>query len=114
MWNIASRATFVPEATWLIAGPFGACATVQGLRDKYQGAIQNLGVVPDHRGRGLGKLLLLEALHGFRRAGLRAAYLEVTARNEPAVQLYRRCGFRATRTIYKQMSLVPNDAMVMI
>src|SRR5262245_39613669 len=114
MWNITSRANFVPEATGLVAGPFGACATVQGLRDKYSGAIQNLGVVPDHRGRGLGKLLLLKALHGFRRAGLRVAYLEVTARNDPAVQLYRRFGFRATRTIYKAVTTVANDAMVMI
>ncbi len=69
MWNISSRASFVPEATWLIAGLFGPCATVQGLRDRYSGAIQNLGVTADHRGRGLGKLLLLKALHGFRRAG---------------------------------------------
>lgn len=114
MWNISTRANFVPEATWLIAGPFGACGTVQGLRDKYSGAIQNLGVIPDHRGRGLGKLLLLKALHGFRRAGLKAAYLEVTAPNEPAVQLYRRFGFRATRTIYKQVATAPSDVMVMI
>ena len=114
MWNIASRATFVPEATWLLASPFGACATVQGLRDKYAGAIQNLGVTPDHRGRGLGQLLLLKALHGFRRAGLRAAYLEVTASNVPAVRLYRRFGFRATRTIYKAVALAPSDAMVVI
>ncbi len=114
MRNIAHRAAFVPEATWLLAGPFGACGTVQGLRDKAFGAIQNLGVAPDHRGRGLGKLLLLKALHGFRRAGLRRSYLEVTARNEAAVRLYRGLGFRATRTLYRAVQIAPADVCVMI
>ena len=45
-------------------------------------------------------------------AGLRRAYLEVTARNEPAIRLYRQIGFRATRTIYKPIPLIPSDAMV--
>jgi GNAT superfamily N-acetyltransferase len=114
MRNIATRATFVPEATWLLANEFGACGTVQGLRDKSYGAIQNLGVLAEQRGRGLGKLLLLKALHGFRRAGLRRAYLEVTARNEAAVRIYRGLGFRATRTLYRGVSLAPADACVMI
>src|SRR5262245_5926149 len=115
MRNIVSRATFVPEATWLLAGPLGPVATVQGLRDKYFGAIQNLGVAADHRGRGLGKMLLLKALHGFRRAGLRQAYLEVTARNEAAVRLYRRLGFRGTRTLYRAVPVpAAADACVTI
>src|SRR5262245_34602057 len=46
MWNITTRADFVPEATWLLVGPFGPCGTVQGVRDKWFGAVQNLGVVP--------------------------------------------------------------------
>lgn len=107
MQAIVTKAAFVPEATWLLAGPFGPCATVQGLRDKWHGAIQNLGVVPDHRGRGLGRLMLLKALHGFRRAGLQNAYLEVTARNLPAIRLYRQFGFRSTRTIYRALNIVP-------
>jgi ribosomal protein S18 acetylase RimI-like enzyme len=114
MRSIATRADFVPDATWLLVGPFGPCGTVQGLRDKYFGAIQNLGIVPDHRGRGLGRLLLLKALHGFRSAGLRKTYLEVTARNEPAVCLYRALGFRSTRTVYKPVHTIPQDALVTI
>lgn len=111
---IHTKGTFVPEATLLVSGPFGPCATVQGLRDKCFGAIQNLGVVPDHRGRGLGKLLLLTALQGFRQAGLKYAYLEVTVRNEVAVRLYRQLGFRSTRTIYKPVINIDADAEVMI
>jgi ribosomal protein S18 acetylase RimI-like enzyme len=115
MHNIITRADFVPEATWLVAGPFGPCATVQGIRERRYGAIQNLGVVADHRGRGLGSRLLLKALHGFRLAGLSQAYLEVTARNEWALRLYKRLGFRCTRTIYKPVHTIPqSDECVVI
>jgi GNAT superfamily N-acetyltransferase len=114
MRAIWTKAAFVPDATWLAVGPFGACGTVQGLRDRCYGAIQNLGIVPEYRGRGLGRLLLLKALHGFRQAGLKHAYLEVTARNEGAVRLYRQLGFRGTRTIYKAVPLIPAEAFVTI
>jgi mycothiol synthase len=115
MLNIATRADFVPEATWLIAGPFGPCATVQGIRDRRFGAIQNVGVVADQRGRGLGVALLHKALHGFHRAGLSKAYLEVTARNQLAVRLYKRLGFRCTRTIYKPVhTILRSDECVAI
>ncbi len=102
MNDISRRPGFVPEATWLLAEPRGYCGTVQGVRERYgMGAIQNLGVIPSHRGRGLGTALLLKALHGFRQVGLGRAFLEVTAQNEAAVRLYRRIGFRCRKTLYK-------------
>jgi ribosomal protein S18 acetylase RimI-like enzyme len=83
------------------------CGTVQGIEDRFgYGAIQNLGIVPEHRGRGLGSVLLMKALEGFRRAGLKRAYLEVTAQNEGAVRLYRRLGFVKARTVYKAVELM--------
>jgi ribosomal protein S18 acetylase RimI-like enzyme len=45
--------------------------------------------------------LVRRALAGFSQAGLRQAYLEVTAENVPAVQLYRNVGFRRAKTLYK-------------
>ena len=45
--------------------------------------------------------LLLQALHGFRRAGMDRAVLEVTAQNAGAIRLYRRLGFRFRKTLYK-------------
>jgi ribosomal protein S18 acetylase RimI-like enzyme len=93
---------FCPAATWLLAGPDGGVGTVQGLIDEAgMGAVQNLGVVPAYRGRGLGEALILRALHGFRAAGVRRAALEVTARNAAAVRLYRRLGFRSYKTVYR-------------
>ena len=73
------------------------------------GAIQNLGVLPAHRGLGLGAALLLQALHGFRRAGLGRAFLEVTAQNDAAIRLYRRLGFRCRKTIYKAVDASLHD-----
>ncbi len=102
MSEISCRPGFRPEATWLISSNFGHCATVQGVSDRTGlGSIQNLGVVPLFRGKGLGSALLLKALEGFRRAGLGRAFLEVTAQNEGALRIYRRLGFRRCKTIYK-------------
>jgi GNAT superfamily N-acetyltransferase len=108
MTEVARRRAFVHEATWLLVGPDGPCGTVQGLRERGAlGAIQNLGVVPSWRGRGLGEALLLYALHGFRAAGLARGGLEVTAQNDAAVRLYRRLGFRRRKTLYKAVPVLP-------
>lgn len=108
MSDIAFREGFVPEATWLLVHqPAGEprpdyCGTVQGMTDGGGfGSIQNLGIIASHRGHGLGTVLLNLALNGFRRAGLRRAYLEVTAQNTGAIRLYQRVGFRTTKTVYK-------------
>jgi ribosomal protein S18 acetylase RimI-like enzyme len=102
MTEIRKKSGFLPEATWLLAGPAGYCGTVQGICDRHRlGAIQNLGITPEHRGLGLGRALLLKALEGFSRHGLGRGFLEVTAQNEAAVRLYRQVGFRARKTVYK-------------
>lgn len=108
MGEISRKSGFLPGATWLAACSTADghgleyCGTVQGIWDRSNmGAIQNLGVVPEHRGRGLGMALLLKALEGFYTVGLRKAFLEVTAQNDTAIQLYRRLGFSKARTVYK-------------
>ena len=104
MEAIRARDGFCPGATWLLAGRDGYCGTVQGVLDaKRTGAIQNLGIVPEHRGRGLGLALLHLALRGFARAGARRCILEVTAQNRTAVELYRRSGFLPTRAFYRAL-----------
>ena len=102
MREIRRKPGFLAVSTWLIACPEGYVATVQGVMDRGPiGAIQNLGVVPEFRGMGLGKALVRRALEGFYQAGLRRAYLEVTAENSAAVRLYREAGFRRAKTLYK-------------
>ena len=127
MAAIAGRPGFCPGATWLVAGkswygpdrkpplpegvPFGftsdvCVATVQGLMEtpKY-GGIQNLGVISPYRGLGIGWALLLKALDGFAASGVRRASLEVTAKNDAAIRMYRRLGFRSFKTIYREVEV---------
>jgi ribosomal protein S18 acetylase RimI-like enzyme len=112
MREISRRPAFVPEATWLLvyrAIPTQIptpCGTVQGLHGEGWGAIQNLGVAPAHRGKGLGTQLLVRAANGFRAVGLRRMHLEVTTANSAAVRLYERMGFRRARTVFKAAEIV--------
>jgi GNAT superfamily N-acetyltransferase len=109
MHEIRRKPGFLPQATWLLAAGAGYCGCIQGLWERNRlGAIQNLAVAPGHRGRGLGSALLLQALHGFQRVGLGRAGLEVTARNDGAVRLYERLGFRRRKTLYKAVEIIPN------
>jgi ribosomal protein S18 acetylase RimI-like enzyme len=102
MGEIRRKPGFLPGATWLIACSDGYVGTVQGVMDSGPiGAIQNVGVLRRYRGLGLGRALVRRTLAGFRQAGLRQAYLEVTAENAPAVQLYRNVGFHRAKTLYK-------------
>jgi GNAT superfamily N-acetyltransferase len=107
MREIRNKPGFLPAATWLIVrnDPFGElewCGTIQGVIDRFgMGSIQNIGIVPDQRGLGLGTALIERALAGFRGHGLRRATLEVTADNSRAVRLYQRLGFRKAKTVYK-------------
>ncbi|OJW19400.1 MAG: GNAT family N-acetyltransferase [Planctomycetales bacterium 71-10] len=102
MREIRRKPGFLPAATWLIASPDGYIGTIQGVVDYGPiGAIQNVGVLPAYRGLGLGRALVNRALWGFHQAGLRKAYLEVTAENRAAVMLYKALGFRKAKTLYK-------------
>jgi GNAT superfamily N-acetyltransferase len=107
---IATHPQFVPNATWLLvreeSTPAGVvdCGTIQGLAPiPDSGAIQNVGIVPEHRGLGLGRALVQAALRGFHANGMTHVSLEVTAANLPAVQLYQSLGFRVTKTLYRSV-----------
>jgi hypothetical protein len=108
MQEIRDRDGFVPEATWLAqyagAGPIRVepCGTIQAIRvSRGRANIQNIGVTPHHRGRGIGAALILTAIAGLQHVGITKVALEVTAVNDTAVRLYRRLGFRTTKTVYK-------------
>ncbi|MBA4187433.1 MAG: GNAT family N-acetyltransferase [Planctomycetaceae bacterium] len=108
MTAIANRPGFCPGATWLVANQHCSVATVQGLLDESgSGGVQNLGVVADFRGAGIGRALLLKALEGFQAVGVKRAFLEVTALNLPAVRIYRKLGFRSHKTIYREVEVKP-------
>lgn len=107
MTDIAQQESFLGPATWLVSCADNGeipqdCGTIQGIAVSEQlGSIQNIGVVPEHRGVGLGRALVLKSLEGFLLAGVKRVVLEVTASNVTAVELYRGLGFRITRTMYR-------------
>lgn len=108
MTEISRKPGFLAETTWLASWrgdrwhPEEHCGTIQGIRERSgSGAIQNLGIVPGHRDRGLGSALLLTSLQGFRRLGLDFVQLEVTAENVGAIRLYQRIGFAVVKTVFK-------------
>jgi ribosomal protein S18 acetylase RimI-like enzyme len=110
MHEISLKDGFLAEATWLAVysqgGESECCGTIQGIRATYKhGAVQNIGITPAHRGRGVGTALICAALTGFQQVGLTRVYLEVTAQNDRAVRLYKRLGFRRTKTLFKAVEL---------
>ena len=52
-----------------------------------------MGLLPEHRGQGLGRRLATEAIRAAREAGIERIELEVFASNEPAIALYQALGF---------------------
>jgi hypothetical protein len=107
MRDITSKSNFVPEATWLAVCQPGSqeetvIGTIQGLQTSPAlGAIQNIGVVPAWRGRGIGRELIRRSLQGFRDAGCRIVTLEVTVHNLAAIRLYQTMGFVYAETVFK-------------
>ncbi len=59
------------------------------------GWVNQIGVLPDHRGRGLGRELLRWGVQHLRARGAGPVQLAVEALNDRALDLYRRHGFRA-------------------
>ena len=111
MTDITSQSAFCANATWMLTyqphaeWPTLDCGSIQGiLRRGGIGAIQNVGVIREHRGQGLGKALILQALHGFRFSGMNYGFLEVTAGNRIAVNLYQSLGFQIIQVLHRDAS----------
>lgn len=78
--------------------PVGYCWTVISCEtetnEERKGRILMLGVDPDYRGRGIGKIALFAGLSRLKNKGVRVVALTVDSENEVACALYRSVGFR--------------------
>jgi mycothiol synthase len=84
-----------PGQWWLVeeqGRPVGVVITVTAP-DGPRRELAYLGVVPEARGRGVGREMLRETLARARAAGAREMTLCVDERNAAAFRLYRECGF---------------------
>ena len=106
---LAGSPHFLPAATLLIAygdpnDIFEYVAIIQGLKLADDvGAIQNVAVLPEYRRQGIGRAIVLGALQGFQRAGVKRVTLEATSENLTAVNLYHRIGFTTFRVYFKEI-----------
>lgn len=82
------------------------------VRDEAE--LANIAVDPEHRGRGVGALLLDRAVALAREAGAGSLFLEVRASNESAAALYRSRGFQVVAVRKKYYDSPTEDALVML
>jgi ribosomal protein S18 acetylase RimI-like enzyme len=74
-------------------------AVVLVARRGWTSRIAAMAVAPEARGRGLGKLIMQDAIDGAVERGDRSVLLEVFEHNTPAMKLYEGHGFRPSRRL---------------
>lgn len=60
------------------------------------GGIYGLGVLPENRGKGFGRAILLQAIEKLKDAKAAKIMLQVATENATALSLYKSCGFQGT------------------
>jgi len=65
-----------------------------------KGHIVSVAVMPNHRGKGIGQALINKAMEGMQLYNAKQCFLEVRVTNTQAINLYKKLGFQATRTIH--------------
>lgn len=65
-----------------------------------KGHIVSIAVMSQHRRKGIGEALVKTALEGMRLYNAKQCFLEVRVTNMPAISLYRKLGFKISRTIH--------------
>jgi ribosomal protein S18 acetylase RimI-like enzyme len=86
--------TATPSSRFRVAGTGRVVAYAIAGRAARRGFLQRLAVDPDEQGRGLGGALVTDALRWMKRRGVDRAVVNTQERNEGAVRLYERLGFR--------------------
>jgi len=80
--------------------PIGYCWTridceAEAANGERKGRIHMIGVDPDYRGRGIGKIALLAGLSYLKNKEVRVVELTVDSKNEAACALYHSTGFKS-------------------
>lgn len=85
------------EVFFLLAGDdvLGTCAMIPHGEGVYE--LSKMAVQPAARGRGLGDRLMIAAIAWAQARGARRVFLESNTILVPAIELYRKHGFRTTR-----------------
>ncbi len=96
MWQLvgcSDAATWIAEEQGQMAG-FAIIEWAQ-RRNGIAAYLETIEVVPEARGRGVGRQLLLRVEDSARQAGAGRIWLHVEATNEAAIRLYETQGYRS-------------------
>ncbi len=109
LWKSAGwidvRQTDTPEALakFLDRNPSCNFAAYAGARlvgavlaghDGWRGYLYHMAVVPDYRGRGIGRQLVLAATESIRQEGIPKVHCLVKCENQGAQRFWAACGFK--------------------
>lgn len=59
-----------------------------------EASIHGFGIIPEYRGKGLGKEMLLQITKNLINKGYKDIIIEVDSKNQVAFELYKMCGFK--------------------
>jgi len=65
-----------------------------------KGHVISIAVLPEHQRKGIGIALMKEAMTKMKGYKATECYLEVRVSNEPGVNLYRKLGFKTSRSVH--------------
>jgi len=91
--EIAKKLAHDPDLCLVAEEDGRVVGTVLGGFDGRRGLVYHLAVAPPHRGKGLGRALMLEQEARFRAKGCLKYYLLITAENHDVVDFYLRLGW---------------------
>lgn len=95
--ELISQPQFLPDGLFLATfegKPVGsACAWRKSPDGWQEGWVHMVCVLPEHRGKRLGRTLILAVLHYFHARGFRQAWLDTDDWRLPAIKSYLRLGF---------------------
>lgn len=107
--DIAGGCFYIIEENGKIQGGFALCDSASGEDEVKWGSpsqkafyIDRLGVCVNSRGKGIGSLLLQEALRLVREKRGEYLRLFVVDSNIPAIRLYEKNGFRRAQGVYEE------------
>ncbi len=72
----------------------GTCALFKDTQEKYE--LARMAVTESQQGKGIGKMLMVEALDFAKMRGIKKLFLVSNTRLEVAISLYKRFGFETT------------------
>ena len=78
-----------------------------------EGELGDIAVIPERRGEGIGRRLLLESISVAASRGTRSLYLEVRESNDVARRLYEKVGFSVVGVRKQYYTEPAEDAIVM-